>query len=90
MHTEVGLRAVLRQVLQFAGYTFTEQPHPQRVHGGNYQSFITMTSADGNNVVIYGEALDLPYKARDSAHIYALEYVDRVLEFDIVDFNYSH
>jgi len=49
-----------------------------------------MTSADGNNVVIYGEALDLPYKARDSAYIYALEYVDRVLEFDIVDFNYSH
>jgi len=40
-------------------------------------------------ITIYGETLDAPYKAKDSALIYALDYVDRFLNINIIDVNYS-
>lgn len=56
---------------------------------GGFQSCITLTSAQIGRVRIYGETVDRPYKAKDSALIYALDYVDRYLGINILDINYS-
>jgi hypothetical protein len=40
-------------------------------------------------VQIFGEIFITPYMASDSAYIYALDYVDRFLEINIIDINYS-
>ncbi|KAJ1254507.1 hypothetical protein BS78_K043400, partial [Paspalum vaginatum] len=87
MHTDARLQAILCQVLSFLGFRHTE-PYPQWTEGGNWQAYINMTSP-GRTVNIYAEALDMPYKARDSVFIYALDYVDRFLGVDIIDMNHS-
>lgn len=56
-----------------------------RVQGG-FQADITLTSSI-NLVKIFGENLDAPYKAKDSAFIYALDYVDKFLKVEIIDIN---
>lgn len=77
---------MLRQILPTLGYSFVP-PYSSRVNGG-FQSSVTLMSSQGS-LKIYGEALDAPYKAKDSALIYALDYVDRYLGVDILDINYS-
>jgi hypothetical protein len=86
MHADVGMHEVLRQVLQKIGWTFTI-PHPSPVQGG-WQADITLSSST-TSVTIYGEIFYVPYMARDSAYIYALDYVDRFLGINIIDVNYS-
>ncbi|KAL6897388.1 hypothetical protein ACP4OV_007084 [Aristida adscensionis] len=83
LHTEVSLREVLRQVVQPLGYSFT-QPIVLRVEAGRFQAHTTFLS-DAWTFTVYGEALETPYDARDSAFVYALEYVDRFMGIDIVD-----
>ncbi|KAL6899245.1 hypothetical protein ACP4OV_005903 [Aristida adscensionis] len=83
LHTEVSLREVLRQVVQPLGYTFTHQI-ALRVEGGRFQAHTTFLS-DVQTFTVYGEALETPYDARDSAFIYALDYVDTFMGIDIVD-----
>jgi len=87
LHTETGLSEVLHQILQHLGYSFVP-PHSSRVNGG-FQSCVTLTSPDMPPITIYGETLDAQYKAKDSALIYALDYVDRFLNINIIDVNYS-
>ena len=86
MHADQGMNEVLRQVLQQIGWLFTT-PHPHPVRGG-WQSGITLSSPT-NSVQIFGEVFITPYMARDSAYIYALDYVDRFLGINIVDISYS-
>ncbi|KAL6875658.1 hypothetical protein ACP4OV_013171 [Aristida adscensionis] len=83
LHTKVSLREVLRQVVQPLGYTFT-QPIALQVEGGRFQAHTTFLS-DAWTFTVYGEALETPYDARDSAFIYALDYVDTFMGIDIVD-----
>jgi hypothetical protein len=40
-------------------------------------------------VQIFGEVSFTPYMVRDSAYIYALNYVDRFLGINIIDIIYS-
>jgi hypothetical protein len=40
-------------------------------------------------VQIFGEIFLMPYMARDSAYIYALDYVDRFLGINIININYD-
>nr|TKV95201.1 hypothetical protein SEVIR_9G346600v2 [Setaria viridis] len=86
MHTDEGLKEVLYQVLGNIGWTFTIS-HPCRVCGG-WQANITLSSSTAL-VTIFGETFHMPYKARDSAYIYALDYVDRFIGIDIIDINRS-
>jgi hypothetical protein len=86
MHDDKGMKEVLHQALQKIGWTFTI-PHPGLVHGG-WQVGITI-SPSTDSVQIFGEIFIAPYMASDSAYIYALYYVDRFLEINIIDINYS-
>ena len=86
MHADEEMCEILRQVLQNIGWTFTI-PHPSPVRSG-WQADITLSSST-NSVRIFGETFWTPYMARDSAYIYALDYVDRFLEINIIDINYS-
>jgi len=86
MHTDAGLHEVLRQVLGNIGWTFTT-PHPYRVRGG-WQADITLSSSS-TSMRIFGEIFHTAYKSRDSAYIYALDYVDRFLGINIIDINHT-
>ena len=86
MHTDAGLHEVLRQVLGNIEWTFTT-PHSHRVRGG-WQAHITLSSST-TSMIIFGETFHTPYKSRDSAYIYALDYVDRFLGIDIIDINHT-
>ncbi|KAL6894536.1 hypothetical protein ACP4OV_008634 [Aristida adscensionis] len=83
LHMEVSLREVLRQVVQPLGYTFT-QSVTLRVEGERFQAHTTFLS-DARTFTVYGEALETPYDVRDSAFIYALDYVDTFMGINIVD-----
>ena len=37
---------------------------------------------------IHGETLDRPHRAKDSALIYALDYIDRFLGINIIDLSH--
>jgi len=78
---------VLHHILPQLGYSFIP-PHSYRVNGG-FQACVTLTSPEVPSMTIYGETLDANYKAKDSALIYALDYVDRYLNINIIDVNYS-
>ncbi|KAL6842879.1 hypothetical protein ACP4OV_027192 [Aristida adscensionis] len=71
------------QVVQPLGYTFT-QPIALRVEGERFQAHTTFL-LDARTFTVYGEALETPYDARDSAFIYPLDYVDRFMGIDIID-----
>ena len=86
MHADQGMHEVLHQVLHNIGWTFTT-PHPSPVRGG-WQAGITLSSSM-NSVQIFGEIFMMPYMARDSAYIYALDYVDRFLGINIIDINHT-
>ena len=86
MHADQGMHEVLRQVLDNIGWTFTT-PHPRPVRRG-WQAGITLSSST-NSVQIFGEIFMTPYMARDSAYIYALDYVDRFLGINIIDINHT-
>ena len=86
MHADLGMHEVLRQVFDNIGWTFTT-PHPCPVRSG-WQAGITLSSST-NLVQIFGEIFMTPYMARDSAYIYALDYVDRFLGINIIDINHT-
>nr|TKW28149.1 hypothetical protein SEVIR_3G330400v2 [Setaria viridis] len=86
MHADEGLKDVLHQVLGNIGWTFT-RADPGRVHGG-WQADIILSSST-TSVRKFGETFHMPYKVRDSAYIYVLDYVDRFLGIDIIDINHS-
>ncbi|KAL6843034.1 hypothetical protein ACP4OV_027347 [Aristida adscensionis] len=79
LHTEVSLREVLKQVVQPLGYTFL-QSIALRVEGGRFQAHTTFL-LDARTFYVYGEVLETPYNARDSA----LDYVDRFMGINIID-----
>ena len=86
MHADEGMHEVLRQVLEKIRWTFTVSgPRPVR---GGWQADITLSSST-TSVRIFGETFYTAYMARDSAYIYALDYVDRFLGINIIDVNYT-
>ncbi|CAO2142518.1 unnamed protein product [Urochloa humidicola] len=56
LHTEVCLKAVLREILPQLGYSFIE-PHSSHVQGG-FQACVVLNSAEAGTLRIYGEVLD--------------------------------
>jgi hypothetical protein len=86
MHADQGMKEVLHQVLEKVGWAFTTS-HPGPVRSG-WQADITLSSST-NLVQIFGEIFMTPYMDRDSAYIYALNYVDTFIGINIIDINYS-
>ncbi|XP_062217682.1 uncharacterized protein LOC133917867 [Phragmites australis] len=85
MHLDVSLGSLLCYAMERLGFTMIGQK-VKRVHEGRYRAYVEF---GGGGFAVYGNVMDLPFLARDSALVYALRYLEEIYGVDIIDVNYE-